>query len=353
MRLEQTKEERNPFNTPHHKHTTTPQKIVQMESESRQLPHVHKKSKGGSTKQQRRALPPAATKSGLTTPPVNPMVLMKREVMEVFHQQERERQEQAQRDERRRDLQARVDMLQEQLQGEVLEKSRLRSMATTLRNRVETVRSVCTTLHRQRHEYEAFASASKLARNLRSPEMLAPTGLLTFAKMEGENRRGNRATPLELTSNEQAAEGSDGGGGAHKRNPPPPVMFTTAGRSSKRTAFCTDYGNQRYLGIREADAKEDLQRRIAVIIKERDDAAAATAASCCKDGEVANESAHVQRHEEYRGLSTYGYRGADSRVDLDAFKRRSSRRTKMYRDYEGKFIHMDSCDWPMTEGVNF
>lgn len=272
-------------------------------------------------------------------PLLNPLQEMKKEVMAAYLVQSAEKEEAAKRDRRHQELQAVVESLQEQLNAERQEKLHLRQMTSSLRQRMEAVKAACGTLDRQRLSFEQFTKSSKAARELRSPEMLAPNGLLNFANMKEGG--GGRIEP------QQTVDASGTESSAPHRNAIP-------GRSSKRTAYCTDYGNVKYLGTREQDAKEELQRRIQVILKEKDAAAAAAAAikdtSCAVDAKgPEGASPHM---DEYRGLSSYGYFGADSRINLQAFHKRSSRRTRMYRDYEGKFIGMDACDWPTTEGAN-
>jgi hypothetical protein len=307
-------------------------------------------------KQSKRSTTTSVAPLAKAVAPINPLQQMKQEVIVAYQEREKRQAEEETRNRRHRELQSAVDRLQEALVDEQKEKQRLRGVTASLRHRVETVRAACGTLDRQRHQYETFRDTANAARELRSPEMLGPTGLLMFANMEGGDRHSK----------------TGGGGGAISRNTKPPTPSTTThdgnppaspgrnnyalpGRSAKRTAYCSDYANQRYLGIREADAKEELQRRIVTLLKERDDAttASAGAAAATTTTTDANGSGTSPRQEEYRGLSVYGYQGADSRLNLETFHKRSSRRTKMYRDYEGNFIQMDSCDWPTTDGVNF
>ncbi|CUG90108.1 Hypothetical protein, putative [Bodo saltans] len=324
--------------------------VAQQKEEQKNNQHHH-----ASRKIDKKKTPQAKSVVAPPPPPLNPLQVMKLEVIEAFQAREKKQNDDDARDQRHRDLQAVVDRLQEALLDEQKEKTRLRGLTASLRHRVETVRAACGTLDRQRVQYETFRDAAKVARELRSPEMLAPTGLLTFANMEGGDRRSGGggatgrsskpATPASSVAPDNSSPASPG-----RSN------FALPGRSAKRTAYCTDYGNTRYLGIREADAKEELQRRICVLLKERDDLAAATAGTVGANNNNTHQhsgSTSSPHREEYRGLSIYGYRGADSRLNLDEFRKRSSRRTKMYRDYEGNFIQMDSCDWPMTDGVNF
>jgi hypothetical protein len=314
-----------------------------------------------SKKQNKRTTTTSVAPLAKAVAPINPLQQMKQEVIVAYQERERRQAEEETRNRRHRELQSAVDRLQEALADEQKEKQRLRGVTASLRHRVETVRAACGTLDRQRHQYETFRDTANAARELRSPEMLGPTGLLTFANMEGGDRRGKSGGAISRNSKPPTPSPATHDDG----NPPASPgrnNFAIPGRSAKRTAYCTDYGNQRYLGIREADAKEELQRRIVTLLKERDDAATASGAGTVASAAATTDanghallagSGTSPRQEEYRGLSVYGYQGADSRLNLETFHKRSSRRTKMYRDYEGNFIQMDSCDWPMTDGVNF
>jgi len=217
-------------------------------------------------------------------------------------------------------LRERLATLETALDAEKKEKEHLRRVTVSLRQRVDTMRSIAGELEIQQQKFDAFTAAGRATAALRNPERVCESSLAS------------------LGSQEEAAN-----------------LLGPHGRTVKRTAYCTDYANIRYLGEREADAKESLQRKAEALLRTRggeDREATASGSNALKVFPPLHQrSGPLTKVDEVRGLSMLGYVGGDSRVNLEQFHKRSTNRTRSYRDHEGKLIYMDTCDWPVTEGV--
>lgn len=288
-------------------------------------PNVMKKSKSVS------AAAGAAKQQQIQQHRASPAQLLHRELMEEHAKMKEEAAAARAKAMEREALRERLAALESELAVERVEKEHLRRVTMALRQRVNTVRSIAGTLQTEQQKFDAFTAAGRATAALRHPER---SGESPFASM-----------------------------GQHQEAPKP--SDHQQGRSAKRTAYCTDYANIRYLGEREDDAKEALHRKVEALLRSRGDgsasapaAASSSSASPAGAGSLvlppllsASATAPSRTVEEVRGLSSLGYVGGDSRINLKQFHKRSTNRTRAYRDYEGKMVYMDTCDWPVTEGV--
>lgn len=105
------------------------------------------------------------------------------------------------------------------------------------------------------------------------------------------------------------------------------------GRSSRRTAYTTDYSGRRYPGVCEFQDANDKRLRAEALSKER---------------HASRPPIELPKLDNRRNPAGHPHGGI---FTLEGGRGRSSKRTRFYTDYEGDRIKMDPCNWPTESGV--
>lgn len=218
---------------------------------------------------------------------------------------------------RRQRLEAEIAEAQFQLESEKKEKELLRQHTARLLERVNVLESSADDMLQAKRAFDSFTTTKRQHYAARTTP-IPGEGLLTLSTL------GKGNAPLALT----------------------PVPR----RSTRRTAFTTTYSNAKILGPCEFVANWERQQRVDENIARK--SALATATPGHSEGEGRPGVSMVRSSPAPSFLEKKEPAGARSLLpDLNEYKRRSTRRTRFYTNYDGVKIQMDPCDWPSHNGV--
>ena len=218
---------------------------------------------------------------------------------------------------RREQLLAKIDEMKTSLEQEKETKAKLASKSEELRSRIARIEKTSEELLRTEKEFHAQRSQVKNRYDSRT-KPIDGKGMLTF-------RAG--------TENQQLA-GS-----------------TRPGRHTRRTAYTTNYNNEKIIGcgcewVDTINRRDRVNKRMEE--KEREEAE-----SRAKTTTPGTTASAMERKRMYSSpLQDLGYMGKPSIIfqDIDMMKGYSLRRCRYYTDFCGNRIMMDPCDWPSQAG---